>query len=234
MPERRITEPISRAAVALPAGSTIRFRVRHEDGRTGSSWSVKTSAKNSDVVLSHREGGRWVHATFHSGEWHYAISAQGQALKPGVPPYPLRLPGREPPAGGFIRAARISVAVNELRQGWVEQAGNRRGVVEIPPVQGYDAVAVELLLLAPDVADVLDSFFTVGRIARGSEAGSVLVVAHSMSLAEPVRVRFASEISQALQGMRDAGWDGSATRFVIPGYDPVEGYLGQVEFAADS
>jgi hypothetical protein len=81
------------------------------------------------------------------------------------------------------------VAVSELRPGWVEQAANRRGVVEIPPVQGYDAVAVELLLLAPDIADVLDASFTVGRIARGGEAGSALVVAHSMSLAEPVRVR---------------------------------------------
>jgi hypothetical protein len=109
---------------------------------------------------------------------------------------------------------------------------SRRGLVEIPPVRGYDAVAVELLLLAPD-AVVLDASFTVGRIARGGKAGSALVVAHSMSLAETVRVRFASEISQALQGMRDAGWDGSPTRFVIKGHDPVEGYLGQVEFASD-
>ncbi len=70
-----------------PAGSAIWFRVRDEDDRRGSSWKISTSASNSDVVLTHREGGRWVHATFHDSEYHFAISKAGQALHPEVPPY---------------------------------------------------------------------------------------------------------------------------------------------------
>jgi hypothetical protein len=123
--------------------------------------------------------------------------------------------------------------VDELRKGWVENVRNRSGLVDIPPVPGFDAVAVELLLLAPDVGAVVDASLTVGRIARGDKAGAALIVAHSMKLAEPLRARFASEVAIALDGMRAAGWDGSPARFVIPGHDPVEGYLSQVEFASD-
>src|ERR1017187_9022327 len=129
-----------------PAGSAIWFRVRDQDGRTGSSWKVSTSASSSDVVLTHREGGRWVHATFHDSEWHFAISNAGQALHPEVPPYPLTVPSREPLPGGMVHAARITVAVDELRSEWVEQVRDRPGRVEIPPAKGCDAVVLDLLL----------------------------------------------------------------------------------------
>jgi hypothetical protein len=175
-----------------------------------------------------------VHATFHRGEWHYAVSAEGQALRPEAPRYPLTLPGREPPAGGMVRATRITVAVDELRSGWVEHVRNRPGLVEVPATPGFTAVAVELLFLSPVVGPVSDASFIVGRIARGGGAGAALIVAHAMNLAQPVRERFSSEIPQALAGMRAAGWDGSPTRFVITGHDPVEGYLSQVEVASDA
>jgi len=216
-----------------PAGSEIRFRVRDQDGRTGSSWKVTTSASNSDVVLAHREGARWVHSTFHDGEWHFAVTERGQALHPEVLAYPLRLPDRQPPPGGMVLAARITVALDELRSGWVERARNRPGLVEIPPTEGYDVVVVDLLLLAPDVGPVNDVSFTVGRLARGGGAGAALLVAHSRSLQEPIRVTFSSAIAKAMDGLRASGWDGSPGRFVIPGHDPVEGYLSQVEFALD-
>ena len=216
-----------------PAGSAIWFRVRDEGGRTGSSWKVSTSASSSDVVLTHREGGRWVHATFHDSEWHFAISRAGRALRPEVPPYPLAVPSREPVPGGMVHAARIIVALDELRSEWVEQVRDRQGLIEIPPSKGCDAVVLDLLLIAPEVGSVSDVSLAVGRLARGGGAGAALIVAHSKSLEEPIRVTLSSAISQAMEGLRASDWDGSPGRFVIPGHDPVEGYLTQVEFALD-
>ena len=216
-----------------PPGSEIRFRVHGNDGRTGSSSKVITSASSPDVVLAHREGARWVHATFHDGEWHFALTAAGQALHPQVPAYPLKVPHRQPPPGGMARAARITVTVDELRSGSVERARGRPALVEIPPADGYDVVVVDLLLLAPGIGAVSDVPFTVGRLARGGGAGAALVVAHSESLGEPIRVTFSSAIAEVMDGLRTSGWDGSPGRFVITGHDPVEGYLSQVEFALD-
>ena len=123
--------------------------------------------------------------------------------------------------------------MNELRSEWVERARDRSGLVEIPPAEGYDVVVVDLLLLAPDVGPVSDVPFTVGRLAMGGGAGAALVVAHSESLGEPIRVTFSSAIAEAMEGLRSSGRDGSPGRFVITAHDPVEGYLSQVEFALD-
>jgi hypothetical protein len=133
----------------------------------------------------------------------------------------------------MIRAARITVGVDELRSGWVEHARNRPELVEIPPTPGFSVVVVEVLLLAPDVGPVLDASFTVGRIARSGDVGAVLIVAHSTNLTDPIRGTLTSQIDIALAGMRASGWDGSATRFVIFGVDPIEGCLDQFEFAAE-
>lgn len=139
---------------------------------------------------------------------------------------------REPVPGG-VHAARIIVAVDELRSEWIEQVRERPGLVEILPSKGSDAVVVDLLLLAPDVGPVSDVSFPVGRLARGGGVGAALVVAHSKSLDEPIRVTLASSIAEAMDGLRASGWDGSPGRFVIPGHDPLKGYLTQVELALD-
>jgi len=133
----------------------------------------------------------------------------------------------------MVVAARIAVALDELRSGWVERARDRPGLVAIPPAEGCDVVVVDLLLLAPDVGLVSDVSFTVGRLARGGGAGAALIVAHSKSLEEPIRVTFSSAIAEAMDGLRASGWDGSPGRFVITGHDPVGGYLSQVEVALD-
>jgi len=73
---------------ALPAASTVRFRVQHPDGRSGSSWSVETAKNHGDVYLCHREGARWIKTSLHeSGQWQFAVTEEGQRLSPEVPPY---------------------------------------------------------------------------------------------------------------------------------------------------
>ncbi len=99
---------------------------------------------------------------------------------------------------------------------------------------------LDLLLLAPDVGPVTDVSFSVGRLARGGEAGAALIVAHSKSLEEPIRVTLSSAIAEALDGLCASGLDGSPGRFVIPGHDPLpeslalrlSGHMGPV-FSVD-
>ena len=101
---------------------------RDHDGRTGSSWVVSTKTHNSDVVIAHREGGRWVHDTFHEGEWHIAVSNAGQALHPEVSAYPLRLPTVQPSPGGWALAGRITVAVGISLPQRMGRAGSLTGL----------------------------------------------------------------------------------------------------------
>jgi len=51
-------EPLvqSQPVTLLAAGTIVRFRVRHADGRSGSSWSVQTARGSGDVYVCHREG----------------------------------------------------------------------------------------------------------------------------------------------------------------------------------
>src|ERR1700722_9754831 len=88
---------------ARPAGEELRFRVADVQGRFGSSWTVRSSRSTGDVVVSHREAGGWVHATFHAGqpgEWHFALTRSGDERPPDERLYlgVLRNPG-EPTSG---------------------------------------------------------------------------------------------------------------------------------------
>ena len=113
---------------ALPAGSTVRFRVRGGSERFGSSWSITSARHSGDVYLSHREGARWIKTSFHeSGQWHYAVTEAGLSLDPDVPAYlgvvkehceiapdwlhyadhPIRCPARSSVGGSRLNEVRI-------------------------------------------------------------------------------------------------------------------------------
>ncbi len=218
---------------ALPAGSTVRFRVRDGDGRSGSSWSIETARHSGDLYLAHREGARWVKTSFHeSGQWHYAVTAAGQSLHPDAQPYLGVITEHGEIGPGWLHAMRITVDRAELRSEWVERVRDRL-VVDIPTDASFDAVSVDVLLGATGAATIrIDQAFLVGELARGDD-GSAIVVARPTNIDTPVRTSLASQIHDATEGLRSYGWDGStASRLVIFGGD-AEGYLRQVEVALD-
>jgi hypothetical protein len=218
---------------ALPAGSTVRFRVRDSDEKSGSSWSIETARHSGDVYLSHREGARWVKTSFHeSGQWHYAVTAAGQSPGPDVPAYLGVITEHGEIGPGWLHAMRITVDRAELRSEWVEQVRDRQ-VVDVPADASFDAVSIDVLLGAAGAATIrIDHAFLVGELARGDD-GSAVIVARQMNIDAPVRVALAPQIHEATEGLRAYGWDGTtASRLVIFGGD-TDGYLRQVEIAVD-
>ena len=199
----------------LPAGSTVRFRVRDADGRSGSSWSVRTAAHSGDVYVSHREGGRWVHTSFHeSGQWHYTVTSEGQALDPGSPPYLGVITEHAEIAPGWLHAMRITVARDELRSGWVERV-RERPVVEVPADTGFDAVSIDVLLGATGAAPIRvdEHAFLIAELARG-DGGSVVVIAVPTDLDVPVRVALAPLIREAVARSTPTELPGDGWRLV--------------------
>ena len=113
---------------ARTPGVQLRFRVADDEGRFGSSWTVSTSRSCGDVVVSHREAGGWVHATFHAGspgEWHFALTPSGDERPRDEPRYVGVLRNSQEVAPGWHHAMRISVPTDELRSNWVERATAR-------------------------------------------------------------------------------------------------------------
>jgi hypothetical protein len=218
---------------ALPAGSTVRFRVRDTDERSGSSWSIETARHSGDVYLAHREGARWVKTSFHeSGQWHYSVTQAGLSLDPDVPAYLGVIKEHSEIAPGWLHATRITVDRAELRAEWIEQVRDRR-VVDVLADTSFDAVSIDVLLGAAGAATIrIDHAFLVGDLARGDD-GSAVVVARPMNIDAPVRVALAPQVHEATESLRAYGWDGStASRLVIFGGD-ADGYLRQVEVAVD-
>lgn len=216
----------------LPPGSVIRWRVHDATGGAGSSWSAQTARNAGDVYVFHREGARWLKTSFHeSGQWHFAITREGQELNPDVPPYMGVLKNREEIAAGWTHAMRITVARSELRQGYVE-AAQPRPLIEVPVHPDFEAVAVDLFLGAASAAPIqIENGFLIAQLRRG-DGGLAVVVARPMNLEAPLHVSLAGQIAQARDGMRTTGWDGSTpTRLVIIGAD--QSFLRQIEIAAD-
>lgn len=134
-------------------------------------------------------------------------------------------------APGWVHAMRITVAVSELRKGYVE-AVKPRGMIDVPVPPDVDAVVIDVLLGAADTGALrIDSAFTVAKLAR-ADGGSAAVIARPMALEAPLHLALTQQIAEARQGIGRFGWDGSTpTRMVIFGQD--EGYLRQVEIAVD-
>ena len=219
-----------------PAGEQLRFRVADDQGRFGSSWTGRSSRSSGDVVVSHREAGGWVHATFHAGEpteWHFALTPSGDERPPDAPRYVgvLQNPGEVAP--GWYHAMRISISTDELRGNWVERAATRQ-LVTVRPWDAFDAVSIDIFLGAPARADlVVTPSFPIGEIERG-DGGTVAVIARPERVAEPLRTVRAKEVEEAIAGIRAAGWPGNkASRFVLFGVHD-DGYLTQVEVALDT
>ncbi len=178
---------------ALPAGSTVRFRVRGGDGSFGSSWSIETARHSGDVYLSHREGARWVKTSFHeSGQWHYAVTEAGLSLDPSVPAYIGVIKEHGEIAPGWRHAMRITIDRAELRAGWIEQVRDRQ-VVDVPADPSFDAVSIDVLLGAASATTIrIDHAFLVGELTR-SDGGSAVVIARPMNIDAPVRVALRAE-----------------------------------------
>lgn len=215
----------------MPTGSNARFQVCADDGRRGSTWSIRTSA--DDVYVIHREGGRWAHASFHaSGEWHFAISKGGQELEPESPAYLGVLKAHEETAPGWLHALRITVAQSELHSAYVERV-RQRSTIEIPVDSQFDAISVDLFLKAPDAAPIIvEHALHVVEIERAG-GGSAALIARPMDLDAPVNVAFATQIAEIRAGLAEHGWDGAPpARVAIFGGD-ADGYLREVEVAID-
>lgn len=217
----------------MPGSRGVRVRVVAPDGGCGSSWSIKTSATEGDVYVTHREGGVWTHISLHrDGQWHHAITLAGQDLVPGTPRHLGVSRVHREFAPGWIHAVRITVAVDELRDNWQEGRPSRR-VVDVPVQAGFDALHVDVLLGAPDATAVtVRGAASVAELARG-DGGRVLVQAQPANLDAPVRVALRCQIEEAVDGTRALGWDGmTPTRLVIFGNDPA-GFIREVEVAVD-
>lgn len=218
---------------ALPAGSTVRFRAAHRDGRHGSTWSAQTARDTGDVYLAHREGGRWVHTSLHrDGRWHLAVTPAGQDLVPGAPRYLGVTRHRREIAPGWLHAVRITVAAAELRSGWHEAVRPRK-VIDVPLPDGADAISIDVLLGDAEASALhIERALTVATLDR-ADGGTAAIIARPMELDAPVREALASQIVHAVADARGFGWDGqSTTRIVIFGNDP-DGYLRHVEVAVD-
>jgi hypothetical protein len=217
----------------LPPGSTTRFRVV-DGGRYGSSWSIQTAAATGDVYVSHRDGGRWVHTSLHhDGRWHFAVSIQGQQLDPTAPRYLGVSTDHDEIAPGWLHAMRVTVAASELRSGWTE-ASKVRELVDVPMPTEFEAVSVDVLLGTSSAARIrLDQVFMIANMGRG-DGGTAAIVARPTHLDAPVHEALAPEIAEAVEGLRQFGWDGaSSTRIVIFGGD-ADGYLREVEVAVEA
>ena len=218
-----------------PAGQQLRFRVADDQGRFGSSWTVRSSRSSGDVVVSHREAGGWVHATFHagpSGEWHFALTPSGEERPPDEPRYVGVLRNPSEVAPGWQHPMRISIPTDELRANWVERTAVR-SLVTVRPWDAFDAVSIDVFLGGPSRSDfVVTPSFPIGKIERG-DGGTVVVVARPERIAQPLRTVRAEEVARAVAGIRTAGWPGTeTTRYVLFGVHD-EGYLTQVELALD-
>lgn len=206
--------------------------MRDGDERSGSSWSIETARRSGDVYLSHREGARWVKTSFHeSGQWHYAVTEEGQLLAPDVPAYLGVIKEHSEIGPGWLHATRITVDRVELRSEWVERVRDR-SVIDVPADAAFDAVSIDVLLgVAGADAIRIDHAFLVGELTRGD--GGSAVVARPMNIDAPVRFALGLQIREATEGLHTCGWDGStASRLVIFGGD-ADGYLRQVEIAVD-
>ena len=212
----------------------LRFRVTDNQGRFGSSWTVRANPANGDVVVSHREAGRWVHATFHkaTGEWHFAVTGSGTNTLPVARSYLGSLREHVEVAPGWNHAMRISVAVDELRSGWSEDV-RERPLTAIPTNEGFDEVVIDLFLGRADRAELeLHHAYLVGDFNLG-DGDVAAVVARPARVDEPLRSILAGEFEEAVAGIRASGWDGqTTTRLVIIGVHD-DGYLKEVEMAVD-
>jgi hypothetical protein len=140
-----------------PAGEQLRFRVADDEGRFGSSWTVRSSRSSGDVVISHREAGGWVHATFHAGppgEWHFALTPSGDERPPDEPRYVGVLRNPREVALGWNHAMRICVPTDELRANWVERAAVRP-LVTVRPSDDFEAVSIDIFLGGEARSDLL-------------------------------------------------------------------------------
>lgn len=201
--------------------------------RHGSSWSVQTATATGDVYVSHRDGGRWVHTSLHhDGRWHFAVSSAGQRLDPTVPRYLGVSIDHDEGAPGWLHAVRITVAARELRSGWHE-ASKARALVDVPIKGGFEAVSVDVLLGIPSAPRIrFDHAFLIANMSRG-DGGTAAIVARPTQLDVPVHEALRAQIAEAIEGLRELGWDGtSGTRIVVFGGD-ADGYLREVEVAVD-
>jgi hypothetical protein len=220
----------------LPAGQQVRFQVRDHDLGRGSSWTVQTHRTKGDVYVLYREGARWIKSSFHeSGQWHYSVMPDGQAmLAEDVPAYLGVTHERPKIAPGWSHAMRITVAKSELRRDWTESVKDKQ-VVAVPPHPNANAVSIDLLLQEHQHTrlSMYDSLL-IARMARGA-GGEAWVLARPHTLTRPVGTRLAVEIAQARRDLQVQGWDmQTPTRIVIIGMDPEEGYQHSVEVAIDS
>ena len=78
--------------------------------------------------------------SFHeSGQWHFAVTAAGQARAPEVPAYLGVITDHCEIAPGLLDAMRITVARDELRPAWSEAMSSRE-VFDIPTDTAFEAI----------------------------------------------------------------------------------------------
>ena len=222
--------------MALSPGSIVRFCVIDpRDGRRGSSWSAETSRRHNDAYVWHREAAHMVKSSFHCDdpkEWHFSVMKAGRELRPDLPPYQGITRDFAEVSPGWFHGLRITVDLDELRGDWQERTRPRADIVDIPATPGLDAVTIDAYLTMPGAAQFQPDQYAIWHeeIER-VDGGRLLVVARAMKIDGHVREAYAGPIAEALEGMREFGWDGTTpTRAVL--YGPAEGFLREIEFAS--
>lgn len=220
----------------VPGGS-LRFQVRHSYLGNGSSWKVRTSKNYGDVYVIHRESGRWIKASFHEevGRSHYAVSKAGQKLVvPNEDPYLSVSYDRQELLDGWFHGKRIIIAKSELRT-WAEPELKAQ-IMEIDFQMEYDAIAIDLLLGKPLAKPLLLKKQPGRRILAvfgRSDGGTAVLISTPVNLEYKVQDLLRISISEAKEGMRAFGWDGTSTRLVIMMENDEFGTQKEIEVAID-
>lgn len=167
------------------------------------------------------------------GRRHHAVTKAGRERLPTVPAYLAVTHAHGKVAEGWRHEVRITVAVAELREGWIESEAKARDVVEVPSHPEFDAVSIDVFLAAPNAPRLAVKDACLVADMDRAQSGRVMVIARPSMLDVPLRSAFATPLAEAVAGIRQQGWDGHRpTRVVIFGEDP-DGFSREIEFAVD-
>lgn len=219
--------------LVLEPGQTFCYQVSDPELGCGSLWSINTVQAKGDVYIRTRDGGTWIHSSFHhSGQWHYSLSKEAVSRNPGDEPHFAIRHEHANLASGWEHAHRVTVNRNELRHHQELAAECQVSLVRVPP--GSDAVVVDVFLRAPNASGLLefDSSDQLIAVMKRGDGGFVLILALPSELSAVPAIWRSQKIDGVKKELKEQGWDGKSTRIVVFGLEEV-GFHHEIEIAID-